>query len=182
MSVINGEIVVNFSGDVDQSTVDLTDLILSGSGLDSANPAHATGLTWIDSHTVEFMLSGGFNTSGAVNVSIQAASIRSIFNEPISGFSDTFQVTASTAGSTGTTSNPTLAVLMPSPAASPTHGKHHKKVKHPKPHPKPHHKPKQTGPGTRRWSRSSTPPTPRPARPSTWRSRSTTRTDPRTAP
>ena len=68
---------------VNQSTVKPTDLVISGNGVNASDPAHATSLTWIDAHTVEFMLSGSFNTCGTVNVSIPAGSVQSLDHQTL---------------------------------------------------------------------------------------------------
>ena len=58
------EITVTFSRGVNQSSVTPNDLVLSGTGINASNPAHAVGLNWIDSDTVEFFLSGSSTAPG----------------------------------------------------------------------------------------------------------------------
>ncbi len=85
---------VNFSDDVNASSLSPTDLVLSGNGLNPANPAHATSLAWIDDHAIRFYLSGGYNTGGTVTVSIPQGSITDTAGASVVGFSDTFQLGA----------------------------------------------------------------------------------------
>ena len=49
---------VNFSDNINASTLNPTDLVLSGDGLNSTNPAQVTSFAWIDDHAVRFYLSG----------------------------------------------------------------------------------------------------------------------------
>ena len=88
-------ITVNFSGNVDPSTVEPTDLTITGLGLDAVNPAKATSLTWVDSHTVKFLLSGGFNTSGAVNLSIADGAIKDRQGDSIAAYAESFLLDSS---------------------------------------------------------------------------------------
>ena len=83
---------VNFSNYVDKSSVTPSDLVLSGSGLDAANPAHATSLTWVDNHTVRFLLTGGFNSNGSVKVSILAGAVTNTKGDSIAAFAESFQL------------------------------------------------------------------------------------------
>ena len=70
-------VVVTFSGNVNPQDIAATDLILCGTAIDALNPAHATSLSWIDSHTVEFNLAGQFNSAGTIDVAVQSGSIKS---------------------------------------------------------------------------------------------------------
>ena len=63
------EVTVTFSGNVNPADISATDLALSGSFLNAPSPAHATSLTWIDAHTVEFNLTGNFNPAGELSTS-----------------------------------------------------------------------------------------------------------------
>ncbi len=83
---------VNFSDNIDASSVKASDLILTGSGLNPANPAKATGLTWVDSHTIRFMLTGGFNSTGSVNLSIPQGTVKDTVGDSIAPFAETFLV------------------------------------------------------------------------------------------
>ncbi len=123
-------IVVHFSQPVQQSSVTPTDLILSGPGVTSStNPPTVSSLSWINSDTVQFNLSGQFAPSGGtVNVAIPSGSIVSSTNLPISGFQDSIQlapapvaVSTTPAGSgTGSGSQPQPVMsFTPPPAASP---------------------------------------------------------------
>ena len=70
-------VTVTFSGTVNPSDIKATDLVLSGTALNGLAPAHATSLTWIDAHTVEFNLTGQFNTAGTLNVSLAPNAVQS---------------------------------------------------------------------------------------------------------
>ena len=109
-------ITVNFSGNVDRSTITPSDLTLTGSGLDAANPAQATGLTWVDSHTVKFMLSGGFNDAGSVNLSIAEGAIKDRQGDSISAYAESFLLDSPTIPDSGAT--PTTSISLSSVAAS----------------------------------------------------------------
>ena len=85
-------IVVDFSDNVNKSSISASDLILSGSGLNAANPAKATSLTWVDNHTVKFLLTGGFNSTGAVNISIPAGTVQDSEGDSITAFAESFQL------------------------------------------------------------------------------------------
>ena len=65
-----------------------TDLVLSGTAVSSASPVHATSLTWIDAHTVEFNLSGNFNLPGTLDLSINPNMIDSTNGQGNQGYSD----------------------------------------------------------------------------------------------
>ena len=83
---------VNFSDDIKASTLSPTDLVLSGGGLLASNPARATSLAWIDDHAVRFFLTGGYNTSGTVTVSLPQGSITDTAGASLVGFADAFKV------------------------------------------------------------------------------------------
>ncbi len=141
-SSTNG-IVVSFTTPINPGSVTPSDLILSGNGLSSSNPAHATSLNWIDSQTVEFLLSGEFNASGTVNVSIPANAVQSQFNASVPAYVNSFQVSnpapvvtstpapaaavattpavtsSTTTTAATTTSAPVQASLAPAPAPAP---------------------------------------------------------------
>ena len=132
LSVLGNNVLVDFSGPVDPSTVTPSDLVLSGNGLDPTNPAHATSLNWIDSHTVQFLLSGAFKSTGTVNVSIPAGAVQNTYHQPMLGFSDSVQIAnAPTASApTAIAQAPTPTATSPAPATSPTHAGKHKAAKH----------------------------------------------------
>ena len=119
---VPGSITVDFTQNVNQSSVNATDLILSGSGLSAANPAHVSSLSWVDGHTVTFNLTKGFNSSGTVDVAIPAGSIMSQSGTPIQQFKDYFTINPSATGSTSTSSSSTsliaVATVTSAPAAS----------------------------------------------------------------
>jgi hypothetical protein len=112
----SGSVTVTFSQNVDPSTVNLTDLVLSGDGLNRANPAHASSLSWIDAHTVEFNLSGSLNSTGTVNVTIPAGAVQSTSHAPNAGYSNNFKVVAPAASAVPAVAQP----LTPPPGPSPT--------------------------------------------------------------
>ena len=95
-------VTINFSDYVDPTTVQPTDLVVSGSGVNSINPAKATGLTWVDSHTVKFLLAGGFNTSGAVNLSIAEGAIKDRRGDSLAAYAEAFVLDSLSNLSTGT--------------------------------------------------------------------------------
>ena len=77
-------IIVDFSQAVNESTVQATDLLLSGSDISSLSPVQATSVTWIDNHTARFNLTGQFNPIGTVNVSLVPGSIVSVSGQAVS--------------------------------------------------------------------------------------------------
>ncbi len=116
------EITVTFSGNVNPADISATDLVLSGSAINPASPVHATSLTWIDSHTVEFNLVGQFVSSGTLDLSIAPSSIQSTTGATIKGYSDSVVlkiVPPSTPSPTSTTS-PTPISVTPSPTTTVT--------------------------------------------------------------
>ena len=82
------EVVVTFSGNVNPQDIAATDLILSGTAINSLNPAHATSLSWIDAHTVEFNLAGQFNSTGTIDIEIEPGLIKSATGTTNLGYSD----------------------------------------------------------------------------------------------
>lgn len=113
-------VTVTFSSKVAQDSVDLTDLVLSGDGLNPVSPAKPTSLTWVDEQTVRFNLSSGFNSSGTVKLSVPAGSVRGEDLASNPGFSDTINLSP-IAVSSPTVASPTLApAVTPAPAAPPT--------------------------------------------------------------
>ena len=110
---------VNFSDDIKSSSLSPTDLVLSGSGLNAANPARSTSLAWIDDHAIRFFLTGGYNTSGTVSVTLPQGSITDSNGASLIGFSDSFQVgpvpamTTPTAPTTTVTPSTLIANVLP---------------------------------------------------------------------
>ncbi len=159
-------VIVTFSGKVNPASINATDLVLSGTALNSAAPAHATSLTWIDADTVEFNLVGQFNTTGSLSVSLAAGTVQSTQGAAVAGYSDhavldigvisppvsppsnpntgqggslgtgTGTGTA-TGGGTGTTTPAPAPTPSPTPAPAP-HGPLHPKKGHAVVHPKKH--------------------------------------------
>ncbi len=95
-SLSTSGVTVSFSTRVDRGSVQPTDLVLSGNGINSVSPARATSLSWIDDQTVRFNLSGQFRSSGTVNVVIPDGAIQSTTHQPLRGYSDSFTLTSST--------------------------------------------------------------------------------------
>jgi hypothetical protein len=96
-------LIVSFSQNVNGSTVNPFDVVLSGNGLNPTNPATPSGLTWIDGHTVEFFLSGGFASSGAVQVSISGGQIQDMNGDTLPAYGT--QIGLNITGSTTTTTS-----------------------------------------------------------------------------
>ncbi len=81
-------ITVTFSGDINQKSINATDLVLSGTADNATSPVHATSLTWIDADTVIFNLSGSLSLPGTLNVSIASNSIESMTGQGIMAYND----------------------------------------------------------------------------------------------
>ncbi|WP_435005816.1 Ig-like domain-containing protein [Tundrisphaera lichenicola] len=107
---------INFSNYIDASTLTPSDLVLSGSGIDPANPAHATGLTWIDGHAVRFLLSGAFRNGGNVNVSIAPGAVSSDTGTLLAGYNDIFKVAS---GGTSSNQGSVAIPIQPVPVSGP---------------------------------------------------------------
>ena len=115
-------IEIDFSDKIDPTTLTASDLVLSGTGLSVTNPAHATSLAWVDSHTVEFLLDGAFNTTGTVNVKIAAGTIKDTAGVGIDAYSETFRLGANStpvaaAGVASTVALPIQPVAVAGPVA-----------------------------------------------------------------
>ncbi len=113
-------IQVNFSDNVDSSTLKAADLVLSGTSLDSSNPARATGLSWVDSHTVNFLLTGEFKSSGSLNLSIPDGVVKDTHGDSIAAYAESFVLASqtSTPADPIPTTTPTTTVPVTSVAAS----------------------------------------------------------------
>jgi hypothetical protein len=92
---------VTFGTGVSQSEITPGDLLLSGTGLNPLNPAHASSLSWIDANTVRFFLTGAFNPTGTIEASIPDGQVVSNSGTPLSGASETFQLVPSTVSASG---------------------------------------------------------------------------------
>ncbi len=124
-------ITVTFSDNVNQQSIAATDLVLSGSAINSLNPVHATSLSWVNGYTVKFNLSGQFTTSGGtLNLSLPTGAIQSISGSSNLGYSDNVVIDIATP-----------PVVTPPPAPPPKSvkpsGPTHSKKPAPKPKPKP---------------------------------------------
>jgi hypothetical protein len=80
-------VIVSFSRAVDQSTVQATDLVLSGSVINPLAPVKATSVTWLDDHTAKFNLTGQFSPIGSLNVSVMGG-IKSLSGQVLPSYSD----------------------------------------------------------------------------------------------
>jgi hypothetical protein len=103
-------ITVKFSGAINPNTINATDLVLSGSADNPAAPVHATSLTWIDSDTVEFNLSGPLSVPGTLDVSISPDMISSTSGQGNLAYSDSVVIQIGTPP----------GVVNPTPYPSPT--------------------------------------------------------------
>jgi hypothetical protein len=120
-------ITVTFSGNVNQQSLTATDLILSGTAVNSLSPVHATSLSWVDGHTVKFNLTGQFTNHGTLNVSIPGGTIQSVSGSGNLGYSDNVVINI--------TAPPKPVTPPPAPSPKPVGGGHHtKKPPKKKPH------------------------------------------------
>ncbi len=123
-------ITVDFSANVNSSTITPNDLIISGSGVAQSNPVHATSLSWIDAHTVKFNLTGGYNKTGVVVVQIPQNSVRDVNGRGNYAFGDGFRLVPSAspvapAIQTATVVQiPMVAPAVPTPAKATKHRRH----------------------------------------------------------
>ncbi len=81
-------ITVEFSGNINPSSIKATDLVLSGPADNGSAPVHATSLTWIDGDTVQFNLSGPLTLPGMLDISIAPNAITGINGQGNLGYSD----------------------------------------------------------------------------------------------
>ncbi|MDR3620298.1 MAG: S8 family serine peptidase, partial [Paludisphaera borealis] len=110
VSALPNTVIVNFSNDVDPSSLKANALSLSGAGVNSASPIVSTSAVMLDSHTVAFTLSGKFNTSGNVNVSVAAGSLKNKSGQTVSGYADKVYLnTAAPAPNTPVVTPPVVA-------------------------------------------------------------------------
>jgi hypothetical protein len=79
----------------------------------------STGATLLDSHTVAFTLSGQFNNSGAVNVSLAAGAIKNKSGQAVPGYSDKVFLTTVVTPTTPTTPNPVVTTPPITPVVIP---------------------------------------------------------------
>ena len=122
-------VVVDFSNDLDPSSVKANALSISGSGVNSSSPVVSTAARMIDSHTVAFTLSGAFKPSGNLNVSVATGSLKNKSGQSVAGYSDqvylntapvvTTPVTTTPVGTTPVVTTPVTPVTPP-PAVAPT--------------------------------------------------------------
>ncbi len=145
-------VTVTFSRNVNPSSVSTTDLVLSGSAINSASPPKVTSLTWIDGHTVQFNLAGQFKSGGTIDVSVPGNTIRSTTGTTNVAYSDdvVLNIGAITPPPVVNPTQPTNPISppitvpptitpTPTPAPAPApkgplHTKHPVKAKHPAKH------------------------------------------------
>jgi hypothetical protein len=120
-------ITLTFSQNVDPKSISASDLVLSGSAVNPTSPVQATSLTWIDSNTIRFNLSGPLTLPGTLNVSIRANLIDSVNGQGNLAYSDkvTLQI--------GTPPGYENPIVLPPTSPTPT------------PHPTPTPSPSPTG-------------------------------------
>ena len=94
-------ITVTFSQSVNPTNINATDLVLSGTALQTMDPAHATSLTWIDADTVRFNLTGNFNTSGTLSVTLPTDVVQSTTGAGLVGYSDSAVLSVGASTSSG---------------------------------------------------------------------------------
>jgi large repetitive protein len=110
-----GSLVVDFSGKVDPATLAANDLVISGSAVNPVSPVKATSLQWLDSHTVMFLLSGQFNSTGTIDISISDPSIKSDQGASLPAYTDEAVLVNAPTPTPTPTPSPT-----PSPTPTPT--------------------------------------------------------------
>jgi hypothetical protein len=86
-SISQQSVVLRFNSAVSALTVNATDLLLSGSGIDPSNPARAVSVRWIDARTAKFSLTGRFLKTGTVQVDIAPGAIRNTNGTLLPNFS-----------------------------------------------------------------------------------------------
>ena len=112
-------ITVTFSNNVNPQDISATDLVLSGSAVNSASPVHAASLTWIDQHTVEFNLAGNLQLPGTLNVGIATGTIKSTTGSANVGYSDRVALAIGTPAKPSNPTPPLPVVQVVPPAAPP---------------------------------------------------------------
>ncbi|MHB1557116.1 MAG: beta strand repeat-containing protein, partial [Isosphaeraceae bacterium] len=116
-------VTLTFSGNVNRSTINATDLVLSGSADNPAAPIQATSLTWVDGHTVQFNLSGALDP-GTLDVSLAGGQIRGVNGQSNLPYNDSVVLQLGTPSpEPNPTPYPGLGSTLPpvsTPAPSPT--------------------------------------------------------------
>jgi hypothetical protein len=92
VSAATNSITFRFSGTPNRSSVQASDLLLSGSALRANNPAHATSVTWIDSRTVRFNFTGSLIPKSRVEVDFAPGALRNANRTLVPNFSKTITV------------------------------------------------------------------------------------------
>jgi hypothetical protein len=118
VSSMPNTVLVNFSNDVDASSLKANALSISGSGVNGATALVSTSATLIDSHTVKFTMNGSFNSSGNLNVSLAAGAAKNKVGQSLPGYTDKVYLTTTPVVTTPTT--PTTTVVTPPTAVPPT--------------------------------------------------------------
>ncbi|MFO0954058.1 MAG: hypothetical protein U0835_23465 [Isosphaeraceae bacterium] len=109
-------VIVSFSRPVDKASVQATDLVLSGSIVDSLSSIKSTGLTWLNDHTVRFNLNGKVTGIGTVNVSVASGAVKSLGGQSVAAYADRVVVNTVDAPPT-----PTPTATPPPPPPAPPH-------------------------------------------------------------
>ncbi len=91
-SQLPSSIVLTFSDYTNRATLMPSDLVFTGSGINPARPVKATSITWLTPTTAQFNLTGSFNSSGTVFMSMAYGLFKSLSNTPNLGFVDFFNI------------------------------------------------------------------------------------------
>ncbi len=132
-------VTVTFSGIVNPQDISATDLVLSGSALNSSDPAHAVSLSWVDGYTVKFNLAGQFTSGGVLDVAINPGMVASVTGSSNPGYADNVVVAIGSTPIAPVTPPPApsptpIGPITPAPAPTGPIGHKKKGVHHPKPH------------------------------------------------
>jgi hypothetical protein len=91
-------IAVRFATNVNRASVQASDLLLSGTGLDPTDPARAVSVTWLNNRTVRFNLTGRLNPGGRLQVDIAPGAIRNADRTAAPAVSQALAAPASASG------------------------------------------------------------------------------------
>ncbi len=94
-------IILTFSEAVNASSIPITSLTLTGSGLNPVGPARVVSVTQIAFNKVSFNLSNGFSQSGTVTVKIATSAFKATSGDSVTAYTGSFLIStaASTSGS-----------------------------------------------------------------------------------
>ena len=124
---------VTFSDNPDKASVNINDIVISGTGVNQFNPIHATSLSWVDDHTVRFNLDGAYNSSGSLRIDIPQGSVRNQQGVGVASLNDSVNLVAPVPIPQPPIPQPPIPQPpIPQPPVTPPGGKHHLPVvKHP---------------------------------------------------